>query len=97
MQPWAVEFYKSASWKKCREAYAKSQSYLCERCRLEGRITPGEIVHHRTPLTPTNITDPEITLNWDNLQLLCRDHHADAHAIKHLRYKIDELGHVTAI
>lgn len=47
---------------------------LCVRC---GR--PGEIVHHKIYLTPENIDDPNITLNEDNLELLCRDCHAMEH------------------
>ena len=40
---------------------------------------PGEIVHHKTHLTPENIDDPTVTLNEDNLELLCRDCHGVEH------------------
>ena len=42
-------------------------------------MSHGEIVHHKTELTPDNIDDPNITLNWDNLELLCRFCHAEVH------------------
>lgn len=39
----------------------------------------GEIVHHKTELTPRNIDDPMITLNEDNLETVCRTCHAIIH------------------
>lgn len=50
-------------------------------------------MHHKIPLTPENVTDPDITLNWENLQLLCRDCHAAVHKPQK-RYTVDELGRV---
>ena len=97
MQPWAESFYKSKEWKQCRAAYAKSKANLCERCLEKGLIVPGVIVHHKVHLTPENISDPMTTLNWDNLQLVCRDCHAIVHADKPRRYKLDDLGRVIFI
>lgn len=94
MQPYAESFYKSKEWKKCRAAYAKSRGNLCELCLKRGFIVPGVIVHHKVHITPDNIGDPTVTLNWDNLQLVCRDCHAEIHAEKQRRYKLDELGRV---
>ena len=42
-------------------------------------LTHGEIVHHKIELTPDNIDDPEITMNYNNLELLCRQCHAEVH------------------
>ena len=63
--------YKTSAWLKCRAAYIKSVGGLCERCLARGEIKPGYIVHHKVHLTPWNITDTSITLNWDNLEYLC--------------------------
>lgn len=63
-------FYNTSSWKKTRNAYFRDKYGICEIC---GK--PGEEVHHKIPLTPTNINDPSIALSWDNLQLLCRSCH----------------------
>ena len=93
MKPYAVAFYKSKAWKDCREAYARSKGGLCERCLKDGKYTAGEIVHHKVNLTPTNIHDPNVTLNWDNLELLCMDCHAAEHGSKK-RYKVDAMGNV---
>lgn len=89
----AETFYKSKAWQRAREAYAKSVGYLCEVCLSQGIYTPGEIVHHKREITPDNIDNPEITLAWSNLQLVCRDCHAKAHG-KKKRYKVDDYGRV---
>lgn len=94
MKPFAERFYKSQAWKKTAAAYAKSKQNLCELCKQEGRITPGEIVHHKIELTPENINNPDITLSANNLQLVCREHHAQIHDKRKRRYRIDELGRV---
>ena len=73
--------------------YARSKGGLCELCLAKGIYRPGEIVHHKTHLTTSNLSDPTIALNWDNLQLLCRDCHASQHKPER-RYKVDELGRV---
>ena len=82
-------------WKSCRDAYAASVGGLCEKCYAQGRIVPGEIVHHKVHLDPQNVNDPEVTLNWENLQLLCRDCHGAEHRKREKRYKVDALGRVT--
>ena len=94
MKDFARYFYSSIAWKNTRTAYAKSQQNMCEICRAKGIYKPCEIVHHKIQLTPQNINDPSITLDWNNLQCVCRDCHADVHGNKTKRYKIDELGRV---
>ncbi len=38
----------------------------------------------------------KITLNFENLELLCRDCHAAQHNKNLRRYKVDEFGNVSA-
>lgn len=93
MKEYAKTFYKSKAWQRCRAGFVKNKRGLCEVCLARGQYNPGVIVHHKIHLTPENINDPDITLNYDNLQLLCRDCHALMH--KNLkRYRVDELGRV---
>ena len=94
MKEYARTFYSSTAWKETRKAYAKSKGGLCELCLKKGIYKAGEIVHHKCHITPDNINDPTVTLNWDNLQLVCRDCHAMAHDKRQRRYRIDELGRV---
>lgn len=94
MKDYARQFYSSKAWKECRKAYRKRVGGLCERCLKEGRISAGVIVHHKIYVTPENISRPDIILNHDNLELLCRDCHAKEHEERQRRYKVDELGRV---
>lgn len=70
----ARAFYASAKWKRTQAAVMRAYCYQCQRC---GK--PAKIVHHKTWLTPDNINDPNITLNWDNLEPLCQDCHNAEH------------------
>lgn len=78
-QPFARAFYRSKAWKHTRYAYFKFAHGLCERCMERGTLSKGEIVHHKEHLTPENINDPDISLGFDNLELLCRACHAEVH------------------
>ena len=62
----AKAFYKSKAWRVVREQALRRDAYTCHDC--EGRATE---VHHKNPITPENINDPNITLNIDNLESLC--------------------------
>lgn len=89
-------FYKTKEWKRCREEYARSVGWLCEDCLKRGIYSPGEIVHHKIELDPVNVYNPEIALNHNNLQLLCRKCHGAKHSPskKGIRYAIEEDGRV---
>lgn len=78
-KPFARKFYSSKAWQSCRNEYAKRRGYLCENCLRQGIYKPGEIVHHKIELDPINIERPEVALNFENLELLCRDCHAAIH------------------
>lgn len=97
MKDYARRFYSSKAWKETRKAYAKSKGGLCERCLKKGLYVPGVIVHHKIYLNPDNINDPAVSLNWNNLELVCRDCHAQEHDGLKRRYKVDELGRITAV
>lgn len=97
MKEYAEKFYSSKAWQHTRQAYKKSVGGLCEVCFEKGIYKAGHIVHHKVHITPDNINDPFITLNWDNLQLVCRECHEAIHTRKKKRYKIDELGRVTGL
>ncbi len=94
------EFYNTPAWKNCREAYLRSRSGLCERCAEKGIFKPAEIVHHKIHISPENIQDPNVLLDWKNLQCVCRECHAELHedyyqSRSKKRYKVDSFGRVT--
>lgn len=76
---YAKAFYRSKAWIKCRNSYIQLVGGLCERCSSKGKIVPGYIVHHKKHLSPNNINDPNVTLNYDNLEYLCLDCHNEHH------------------
>lgn len=95
----ASALYNSKAWQNTRRDYIKSVGGLCERCMSKGIVKPAELVHHKTPLTPKNIDDLNISLSWDNLQALCRECHAEVHeeiynSRRKRRYRIDKAGRV---
>lgn len=82
----AAKFYNSGAWGKCREAFKQSKFGLCERCEQ-----PGIEVHHKVYLTPDNINNPDITLGWGNLELLCESCHSKEHMSKHSPLREDVM------
>ena len=88
----SVDFYKSDAWESCRAAYLQSVGGLCEECLRQGLYTPAVIVHHKIHLTPDNITNPEVSLSFSNLEALCRLHHGTVHSGK--RYRIGPNGEI---
>lgn len=90
----------------------KQAHHLCENCLRRGIYKPAEIVHHIIEIDPVTIERPEIALNFDNLEAVCRDCHNDIHGSygrwykvneakreakrRSQRYEIDQSGKVTA-
>ena len=72
----AKQFYGSKAWKDVRE-YMLTKSYYC--CEICVRSRNKLIVHHKIYLTPDNINDTNITLNTDNLQVVCKACHDNIH------------------
>lgn len=92
MKEYAVGFYKGRQWRKISRLYMASRSYVCERC---GGI--GSICHHKIYITSANINDPEIALNFDNLECLCQDCHNKEHMAKHSVALFDDDGNIAGV
>lgn len=98
-RPFAKKFYNSKEWRRLSKLYRESHFYICERCGAVGATQ----VHHKVHLNPVNINDPSVSLNPDNLELLCDDCHNKVHnrfqskdQIKN-HYIYDNEGHVVAV
>lgn len=93
-RPFSYKFYKSAAWQQCRASFIAERMAvdggMCMRCHRE----PGYIVHHKIYLEPGNINDPEVSLNFDNLEYVCLSCHSEEHngSHKHLKCGFDEKG-----
>ena len=70
MKPYAKEFYQSTRWKAMRSTIWNRDNGLCQMCGQ-----PGREVHHIQEIAPDNIHDSNVTLNPDNLVLLCKSCH----------------------
>jgi len=89
---YAKSFYASTEWHKVSTLYMSSKNYICERC---GK--PGVICHHKKYIRPSNINDPYITLNQDNLECLCIECHNTEHKPKHSVTYFDDEGNVERV
>ena len=67
-------FYRSAAWQQARLLKITSANGRCEKC---GGV--GEEVHHIVHVTPSNVNDLNVTLNQENLILLCKCCHNKEH------------------
>lgn len=65
-----IKFYQSEAWKRVRRMIRAERMGVCEDC---GGV--GTEVHHIIPLSADNVSDPTISINPKNLQLLCRECH----------------------
>lgn len=93
---YATTFYKGRAWEQCRKSYL-SMNNLCERCLKKNAYVPAKIVHHKTYITPDNITNPDITLNFNNLEALCQDCHNAEHHREKASYYFDNEGNIIPI
>lgn len=87
-EQWASRLYNSQAWKDLRRAVIAARG---SRCQLCGRLVTDDsqlVVHHVKELTPENIGDPNVAMNPDNLQVICRN----CHDIIHRRYKAEGIA-----
>ena len=77
------KFYQSPQWRKLRKFIIESRFGICNRCGA-----PGTEVHHKVPITPRNVNDLSVSMNPDNLELLCKTCH-DRERMKHFAIRQD--------
>ena len=82
-------FYKSNAWLVARKLKINSVNCKCERC---GAI--GEEVHHIIRLTLSNVKDHNVSLNQDNLELLCKTCHNKEHKRFNKKQQFDSDGNL---
>jgi 5-methylcytosine-specific restriction endonuclease McrA len=70
---WQIKFYNSKPWITLRNRIRSTKRMRCDMC---GRLIHSKsIVDHIIEIDETNYQDESITLNEDNLQLLCFECH----------------------
>ena len=78
------DFYRSQEWESCRalvlaERLARDGELRCERCGKAIMRQYEGILHHKTELDESNVHDPAVALNPDNLMLVCHWCHDAIH------------------
>lgn len=84
------QFYNSGEWKTTRLAVIADRINKCEEC---GKVIIKDKdlhVHHVIELTLLNLNDYNISLNPNNLKILCKDCHDKVH--KRFKYKTRDKG-----
>ena len=77
---YAKKVYQDKRWKKTRQAVLSRDNYLCQNTINGVKCEkPASEVHHIVYITPSNVNDPNITYNMDNLISLCWECHNNEH------------------
>lgn len=77
---WAAALYKSKAWREFRMALIQQRGPICARCGKNCLLDSSELIaHHKIALTPDNVQDVTVTLNPDNVELICFDCHNKEH------------------
>jgi 5-methylcytosine-specific restriction endonuclease McrA len=74
-----TKFYNSKEWRKVRNVMISKSHGICSRCGKPFN-SRDLIVHHIHHLDETNINNPEVALNLNNLEVLCWQCHNSQHA-----------------
>lgn len=79
------EFYRSKEWEQLRrllmlERVNENGDLICEHCGKCIVHAYDCIAHHVIELTEQNVHDPEISLNPDNIKLVCFKSHNEIHS-----------------
>lgn len=82
-----IKFYNSKEWTQLARVIKEKRGInnggnYCERCGKRVDTTRNLIAHHKQHLNNYNIIDPNITLNEDNIELIC----FKCHNVEHNRY-----------
>ena len=78
-QDFAKKLYTSTPWVNLRFNLIVERGPVCQRCSKVMIDTSKLIGHHKITLTPSNINDITITLNPNNVELICFDCHNKEH------------------
>lgn len=78
--PELQRFYASKKWTSLRNRLVVERGGICERCGELISDTSQAIGHHKIELTPSNYRNPSISLNPDNVEILCWSCHSKEHA-----------------
>lgn len=68
-------FYWSKAWRDLSYLLKVQRGGKCERCGARAKSIGGLIGHHKTELTEDNVDNANISLNPDNIEVICQRCH----------------------
>ena len=79
-ESWAARLYNSKAWRDLRRRLIIEAQYKCTICGANHLLDPHHLIgHHQCVLTPNNVNDPAISLNPDNVEIICKQCHDQMH------------------
>ncbi len=73
------QFYNSKKWRDLRKVLVIESKGMCNNCGKTILDTSKLIANHKIALTDDNVTNPSISLNRDNLEIICINCHNQYH------------------
>jgi len=72
-------FYAHESWQQFRAAIIAERGPVCQKCKMVIANSSDCILHHIKELTPENVRDYNISLNPENILIVCHGCHDKEH------------------
>ena len=73
------QFYNSRTWRSLSHQLKIERGYTCERTGITVTNASELIAHHKIELTESNVDDPNISLNPDNIEIILFSEHNKEH------------------
>lgn len=81
--PELQRFYGTKAWQDLRAVKIIETKAHCERCGKDFSDDTSQLIaHHKIELTPTTLSDPNIALNPENVEIVCHKCHSHYHPEK---------------
>ena len=81
--PELQRFYASKRWRDLRQVLIIQRHGICDRCGKDFSYDTSELIaHHKEHLTDESLSDPEVAVNPDNIEIVCQKCHAHYHPDK---------------
>ena len=74
-----IRFYNSRIWRNFSKLLKIQNNYMCDKCNNVVLSTKKLISHHKIELTEDNVDDDNISLNKNNIDIICYDCHNRVH------------------
>jgi hypothetical protein len=66
-----IRFYNSRTWRNFSKLLKTENNYMCYKCNKIELSTKNLIAHHKIELTEDNVDDVDVSLNKNNIDIIC--------------------------